>query len=161
MKKFTTIIILLICTYSLIAQAGPERNKRHFSKRFEELEKIKLLENLDLDEETTLKFFSRRNQSKNKLEKLMEEKEQLFNEMEEMLNKEEKDSDYGLFIEQLFKLEMKMMNEKSAFINSLDDILTKKEILKVILFEQNFRKDIRDLLIEKGRKKYSKDRMKN
>ena len=63
MKNF--IIIALLFATPLFAQKNMhERGRRNFGKRFEELEKIKLLEMLNLDEEVAIKFFTRRNQSR-------------------------------------------------------------------------------------------------
>ena len=67
MKSLITLTLLLI--FSMVsAQNRPDRqHHRKFSDRFEELEKLKLLEILDLDEETAIKFFSRRNEMKKKI----------------------------------------------------------------------------------------------
>ena len=148
---------VIIFSSSIFGQSHSERGQRHFSKRFEELEKIKLLETLDLDEDVAIKFFTRRNKSKKIIEKIVQEHEVLMALIEEKLKNGEKKEDYSSLIKQSLEFETKMINQKSNFIHSLKDILTEEQILKVILFEQKFRKDVRDLLIEKGRKKFKRD----
>ena len=145
---------------TLWAQDGQERGKRHFSKRFAELEKIKLIEILDLDEETTLKFFARRKQTKNNMEELMKEGEEIYKRMEEVVANKVNEKDYDSLIKDAMMIEKEKMNEKSKFIYSLNDILSKEQVVKLVLFERNFKKDVRDLLIDRGRKKYTKERLK-
>ena len=62
--KFISYFIFLIMIFSSLSEAQPEKHKHMFgpSDKIRELEKIKLIEILDLDEETTLKFFARRNE---------------------------------------------------------------------------------------------------
>ena len=45
--------------------------------RLEQLEKIKLIESLDLDEETSIRFFARRNDSKNQIRELEKKAEDI------------------------------------------------------------------------------------
>ena len=72
MKKLFTLIIILAASIIFAQDRPQERDHRHFSKKFEELEKIKLLEILNLDEETAIKFFVRRNQNRKNIDNIME-----------------------------------------------------------------------------------------
>jgi len=159
--KFFTIIILLVTTTSFQAQNKPARGPHHFGKRFEDLEKIKLMEVLNLDEETTLKFFKRRNSSRMKVDKIMKEHDELLNKMKELINSGNTDKNFDSFINQSLEYNTKINAEKNNFIKFLDDILTKEQIAKVIIFEKSFRNEIRDLLIEKGRNKYFRNRIED
>ena len=159
MKK-VTIIIFVLLTASVFAQKDYSKNHRSFSKRFEELEKIKLLENLNLNEEVAIKFFARRNKLKNTSEKITTEREAIFDKMEELINEKKENYDFSSMIIQASNHEIKLANLRAEFITSLDDIFTKEQIAKYVIFERNFRQDIKNLLIEKGRKKYHKDRIK-
>ena len=120
-----------------------------------------MLEILELDEETTLKFFTRRNKNKKNMKELLNEGEGIYEKMEEAISKEGNVKEYDLLIEDALMIEKKMINEKSNFLNSLTDILTKEKILKLVLFERNFKRDVRDLLIERGRRKFSKEKFNN
>ncbi|MCB9209982.1 MAG: hypothetical protein H6610_04125 [Ignavibacteriales bacterium] len=157
MKKLFTLIIILAASIIFAQDRPQERDHRHFSKKFEELEKIKLLEILNLDEETAIKFFVRRNQNRKNIDNIMENIENVFSKMEKALEKGENQQELTKLINEAKDLESKMLNERSNFLSSLNDILTKEQIVKVILFEHKFKKDIRDLLIEKGRKRFFKE----
>ncbi|PID56412.1 MAG: hypothetical protein CR986_10295 [Ignavibacteriae bacterium] len=149
------IIFLMIFTTTILAQEMPRH--RHFGKRFEELEKLKLLEILDLDEETAIKFFIRRKKSRERVNKYSQEMHKVFRKIEKALEDNDK-SQYGTLIERSTKIENKIIGERSFFIDSLKDILTEEQILKVILFDHKFKKEIRNLLLERGRKNFFKEK---
>ena len=155
--KNLTIVLFLFIVPVLLAQDIHTKKHRPFSKRFEELEKLKLLEVLNLEEEVAIKFFARRNQYKNATDNIFLEREAIYNKLEELLSEKKENSDYSTLIKQVNKQEIKLANLKSEFIDSLNDIFTNEQIAKLILFERNFKKGVRNLLIEKGRKKYRKD----
>lgn len=157
MKKLIFLTLLLVIP-QLWGQNARREKSRHFSKRFEELEKVKLLEALDLKEDQAIKFFARRNQVKQKIEELRKDAKRTFNEMEELLNEKGSDNQYSEMIKKVQSIDQSIINEKSKFINNLSDILSEEQIVKMVLFERKFRKDVRDLLIEKGRKKFKKEK---
>lgn len=157
MKKLTILIFILL-NIGLFAQKDHTNNHRSFSKRFEELEKIKLLENLNLDEDTAIIFFARRNKLKNSIEKIMDERKAIYNELEKFVDKKDIENNFTSLINKINANETKLVNMKTEFIKSLKNIFSEEQIAKYIIFERNFRRDVRSLLIEKGRKKYNKDR---
>jgi hypothetical protein len=141
------------------AQNRPDRqHHRKFSDRFEELEKLKLLEILDLDEETAIKFFSRRNEMKKKITSIMDESEEINFRLIEIIENDGNKNEYENLIDQWFVLEEKLLNERLKFLKSLNNILSQEQIAKVIIFERKFKKDVRDLLIEKGRRRFFKEK---
>lgn len=160
MKKLLLLISIIITFSVIYSQNDKVKNKKHFSKKFEELQKIKLLEDLELNEETTLKFFARRNIHKKNIDSLRKDGEKLYNKMEHLVGSDEKNKSYKKLLNNLEENENKIFNERLNFIKSLNDILTEEQIVKVILFERNFRKDVKDLLIEKGRKRFLKEDFK-
>lgn len=157
MKKI--IFLILVSTISISwAQKISDKHHNRFSKKFEELEKIKLLETLNLDEETTLKFFARRNSVKIKIKSLLKESKENYNNIETILAEGGNISNSNDLLVKKYDLEKQVIDEKANFINSLNDILSKEQVLKYVLFERKFKSDVRDLLIEKGRRKFKKER---
>ena len=57
MRKFNVLLMIFIASL-LFAQPHSKKRNNEFGRRFEDLEKIKLLEILDLDEDKAIKFFS-------------------------------------------------------------------------------------------------------
>jgi hypothetical protein len=146
--------MLLFPFILVFAQKDSKRSDRHFSKKFEELQKIKLIETLDLDEESALKFFARRNAHNNNVKEIKKEEERIIVKMETLVNKEGSKDQYQQLLNEHFNNENNLLKERSRFIKSLNDILTDEQITKMVIFERRFKENVRDLLIEKGRKRY-------
>lgn len=160
MSKLTIIILMLLST-SVFSQSKHSDREKPFSKRFEELEKIKLIETLNLKEDIVVKFFARRNKLKNEIAEIHDEKENTITKLEDLIENNKTETDYAALIKKINENEFKLFEKKQKFVSSLSDILTQEQIAKYLIFERNFRKDVKNLLIEKGRKKYSKEKRQN
>jgi len=116
-----------------------------------QLEKVKLIETLKMDEETTLRFFARRTEFLDKIQSLNKNSMDLIDKLEKSFgeNKLTK-SEYKNLIKEFNNNDEQMFKEKMNFINSLDDILSEEQIAKMIVFEKKFKEEIRKILA-KGR----------
>ncbi|MBN8544618.1 MAG: hypothetical protein J0L60_00665 [Ignavibacteria bacterium] len=152
-------ILLFICILFLLdgaasAQPGPGKGKFRNRggdplKKLEQLEKVKLIEVLDLDESTMLKLFSRRGDHKKMMEERNEFADKLLDQMEDLIaankngSKDEelkaKISEFNNHIDESHKLQRQ-------FVMSLSDLLSPEKLAKYIVFERNFRREIRDIL---------------
>jgi len=158
MKKLTFIIMFVISTQINFAQPefGPPYK---MGKKFRQLEKIKLLEVLDLDEETAIRFFTRKNTQIEKQKKVIENHKKKLDKIEDILkNETPNESELLSLITKIEDLELKIHQGKKIFIDSVKDILTTKQIAKLVLFEYKFKKDVRDLLIKGGKNRFLKQR---
>ncbi len=148
MRRIILISVIAVLSAGLLeAQPQPPFKKRgmHFN-RLEELEKIKIIEALNMDEETTLKFFARRKQHLDEQFKLIEERNFLLDEIQTILG-EDKNADEKYFvkkIDQISEIEKKIVKERTSFFDSLDEIFTKEQIAKFILFEYRFKQQVRE-----------------
>ncbi|MCW8849262.1 MAG: hypothetical protein OQJ81_04720 [Melioribacteraceae bacterium] len=161
MSKLTIFIIVLLSSSFVFSQSKHSDREKSFSKRFEELEKIKLIETLNLKEDIVVKFFARRNKLKNEIAELHDEKEKAIGRLEELIENNNSEMDYAPLLKRISENETKLFEIKRKFISSLSDLLTQEQIAKFVVFERNFRKDVKNLLIEKGRKKYYKEKRNN
>ena len=157
MKKIIIISMLLYVPVQLFSQPFDEPPHR-MREKLSQLEKIKLIETLKMDEETTLKFFSRRTEHQTRMDDLSELADKTINEMETMLKSESKYSPEQLksLIDKANSLHAKMEEERAAFINSLNDILTTEQIAKLIIFERRFKDELRRVLF-RDRKHMNRD----
>jgi hypothetical protein len=122
--------------------------------RLAELEKIKLIETLQMDEETTLRFFARRTEYMSEQKKLMDNRRELLEELENRFKNEEKltDEEYTASLEKLQQSEKKALDNRIAFFNSLKDILSAEQLAKLAVFEFSFMKEIRNVMKKGGRR---------
>ena len=152
----TQITILLMLVFAICSFSQPREGfgmKKKNKSRIDELEKVKLIEIMDMDEETTLKFFSRRNEFRKATESLMENRDNLLNDFHKVLLEDEieDNSVYSDHVSKILEIEKSLVNNRIKFIASLNDILTEKQIGKLVVFEFKFRKDLRDLIFRHRR----------
>jgi hypothetical protein len=146
-KSITLLLIFLIIPIVLNAQG--RRDHKGPREKIEQLEKIKLIEALDMDEQTTLKFFARRNEFRGKMDDLNDSLITIVESLDlKFSNKDE--SGYKDLVSKYLTLEKQIATLHSQFINSLYDILTNVQVAKLIVFEKKFRDEIRRILL-KGR----------
>ncbi len=153
MKKILFIIVFILLhgiTATDLLYAQPQDGIRG-ERRIEELARIKLIETLQLDEETTVRFFSRRNEHRLRIEKLKHKKNELLDSIEESISIDASVNDekkYKKMIQDYFDIEMEFEKERKQFITSLSDILTENEICRFLVFERNFDRELRNLLMK-------------
>ena len=147
--SFLVIILFAGLTY-------PQKMKEKVLKnryKLEQLEKIKLIESLDMNEETSIKFFSRRNDFKKEIQELEQKLEAIFAELEKSFNSESKNQteNQKRLISETLKTRESIEMNRNQFISSLNDILTVEQISKLIVFEKKFKDEIRQVLFNKKR----------
>lgn len=146
MKKLIFIIIILIIP-SLLAQNKRQLHKDQMNK-IEQLEKIKLIEILNLNEEATLRFFARFNEHRQQMEEYKKEADDYLGKLKLAISKPGKNDNLKESIDSYLALGEKASKSKSEFTNSLSDILTDEQIAKFLVFEMKFREDIRGMLFK-------------
>ncbi len=155
MKKiFLTIIFLCLVGSAVNAQMRPRNNKEMKPlQRIEQWEKMKLIEVLNLDEETSIRFFARRRDNQMKVREILDQRENAMNELENEIRDGSLSNDaaYKEKINNLLSFESKITVERENFVKSLSDILTPQQIAKMIVFESKFRREVRETLMGRGR----------
>ena len=151
MKKLLMIIFTLIVLTSIAYPQQMKERKMKNMEKLEQLEKIKLIESLDMDEDTSVRFFARRNESKREIQELEKKTDDIIFELEKSFNSEDKyqDEKQKLLISEMLKNRETIEMRRNQFINSLDDILSTEQIAKLIVFEKRFREEIRNVLFER------------
>lgn len=149
MKVFSLFIIcVLLVSVELFPQKGKWRDEE-MRERFEELEKIKLIETLQMDEETTLRFFARRSEHKLEQKEIQETTNNIIDELELIFKsgRAVTDEEIQLKIDEINLLQLQFENNRIEFINSLYDILTVNQVAKLIIFEKRFRNEVRRMIM--------------
>ncbi len=145
-----SIILTLILVSSFLIAQPHQRNSRD---KLEQLEKIKLIEILNLDEETSIKFFARKNNFENENRELFKKREEILGEFGREVVDGKIDWDEDKIAEkydEIWKIEKKIFNNRMEFYKSLDDLLTPEQRLKLLGFEHQFRREIQRLMKRKS-----------
>jgi len=85
MKVFNMAFCLLLFISAYSFAQIENKPPHHMRERLSQLEKIKLIETLEMDEETTLKFFARRNEHQMKIDQLVALGDEAIQKMEVIL----------------------------------------------------------------------------
>ena len=149
-KNFLIVLALILLTSISYPQKMRERLMKNKNK-LEQLEKIKLIEALELNEEIAIRFFARRNDSRKEIETLEKKSDDLLFELENSFNSNEKNQEekQKQMISEFLKTRESIETKRNQFINSLSDILSTEQISKLIVFEKRFRDEIRDVLLDR------------
>jgi hypothetical protein len=151
MKKVIFLIISVALLQGMCFPQGREHHKE-IREKIEQLEKIKIIETLKMDEQTTLKFFARRTEFKDKLKDLMYKENKLLDKIDDFIksSQDKNNSKYQGLIEQYFDLDQKIFDARKSFITSLSDILSQEQIAKLLVFQRQFREEVREILFKRG-----------
>jgi len=147
---FITLLTVILLTSISFPQQMKEKGMKNREK-LDQLEKIKLIEALDLDEETSIRFFARRNESRREVQELEKKSDDIIFELEKSFDSENKNQaeKQEQLISEFLKTRESLELKRNQFINSLDDILSTEQTAKLIVFEKKFRDEIRNVLFER------------
>ena len=109
-----------------------------------------LIEYLDMDEETTLRFFARRTEHRKKVEEQQTELEKKIDELDDLMKSDRimLEGDLKARIDEILQIQAEFHNERVNFISSLNDILTYTQIANLLVFERKFKDEVRRLLFK-------------
>jgi len=151
--KTTIKILIIMIIFSGVIFSQPERwrgKDDEMRGKFEQLEKIKLIEALGMNEETTLRFFARRSEHQKQQQEIQDKIDKKIEDLDVIFKSgrvatiDEIKSD----INEITSFQSQLEKNRVEFINSLSDILSYEQIAKLLIFERKFRDEIRRLIIK-------------
>ncbi|QQS34626.1 MAG: hypothetical protein IPM56_10145 [Ignavibacteriales bacterium] len=158
-KIYALLFIVIISSLLYPQERRYQRMDGH--KKIDQLEKLKLMEILDLDEEAFIRFFSRHSEYKTQMRKAMNEQDQKLEEMETNFTSAKMitDKEYENMINNFIEGEKKILTDRETYLKSLSTILKPEQLCKLIVFEKRFREEIRDVLLrDRMRMKKNRER---
>jgi hypothetical protein len=151
MKKCIAITtVLLICglAWTNGRAQSQDKHEKPFQK-VDQLEKVKLIEFLNLNDETNLKLIARRKEFKTRNRGYYKLLDSLVNELEQFENAGDKQTAaIKRCVDEYQKTEYLILKNRQEFIGSLYDILTPGQVAKYIIFEKKFKKEIQDFMFK-------------
>ena len=152
-------LIIIIITFS--ALYSQENNSR---KNMRLMMKWKLTEYLDLNENQAEKFFPRMNSHEKEVRDINNKIKNLKDELDDYIlsgssNKRKNNST----LDQIRTLEQSKVNLKFDYLKSLDDVLNPSQVSKLLIFENKFRRSLKDQMkndidLNQKHKKYNYSR---
>jgi hypothetical protein len=149
---YYALTLLFFISGIIIPQRGKWQDEEMRAK-FEQLEKIKLIETLEMDEETTLRFFARKSEHQKQQEEIQEKIKENINNLEVIFKSGRVATvdEIKSNINEINSMQLQVEQNRADFINSLSDILSYEQIAKLLIFERNFKDEIRKLIMKERR----------
>ena len=115
-------------------------------ERVEQFKKIRLMEVLNLDEQSSIKFFARYNKHQELLRDLRQKQVQALGRVQSSRKAKAADVEYDKIVEELLSLENRATEAKSKYIDELKQVLSSKQLAEYLVFETRFQQNLRDLV---------------
>lgn len=148
--KYIFCFLITILFFSNLNAQEFRRQDRQGMHRVEQLERLKLIETVNISEEQAIRFFARRNEHRKEIESIEKKIDESMEEIDKILKSGEiKESTLKKLNEEILVNREKIEAKRKQFILSLNDILTTEQISKLLLFERRFREEIRDLILKR------------
>ena len=116
------------------------------AERITHYKKIRLMEAVKMNEETSIRFFSRYNTHEENIRTIGKERNELIDRLQDLNTSKADDAEIESVIKDIKMTEEKILEERVKFIDGLKDILSLKQISEFIVFERNFNKNLRELM---------------
>ncbi|CUS84106.1 hypothetical protein [Candidatus Kryptobacter tengchongensis] len=147
-----TILVFGMIAFLVTSSFSQGFMGQRWRERILEFKKVRLLEILKLDEQTSVKFLNKYTKFSNDIDAIEVERERVVNEIEAKLRKGDKDG-YDRAIQELIDLGKKEYELRLNFYKELKEILTDQQIAQVIVFERNFRREFMEAVREMQRER--------
>jgi len=152
MKTLLRSTVLLLALFAVpFALWGQDEELAAPSKaleRVEQFKKIRMMEVLALDEQTSIKFFARYGKYQRLLQELRRKQMQSLTKLQSLRKAMAADAEYARVIQELQTLEGESRDSKLKYIEELKEILTNKQIAEYLVFEMRFQQNLRELIKE-------------
>jgi hypothetical protein len=144
------------CATLLIIGAGPALARQDnpqgppmrgpAMERVEQWKKVRMMEILKLDEESSIRFFSRYNKEQQEIRDIQRKREELMRQLESSIQSNAGEKELEKTIQDLQALEGKAIDARDSFLKDARGILTLKQLASYVVFENNFNRSLRELM---------------
>jgi len=145
---FLLLTLVLVFTWAAVAQRIPRGPRGPGPERVEQFKKIRMMEVLKLDEETSVRFFARYDKEQELIRSLTAKRNRTIDQLENLTATPASDAEIDKYFKELRDVEDQVHEARIKYWDSLSEILTKKQLAEYVAFERNFFRDLRDLMRE-------------
>ncbi|MEX1139733.1 MAG: hypothetical protein WEF53_10370 [Bacteroidota bacterium] len=148
MNRLSFIIAaVVLIPLSLFAQ-GQLPMRGPGAERVEQFKKMRLMEELKLDETTSIRFFARYNSHQEELRKLNQRRNEIIDELQGLRGRNASDAEYEKTLRELKALADPAVELRVKFFNEISDVLSPKQVAEYVIFERNFVQNLREIMRE-------------
>jgi hypothetical protein len=153
--RFLLVSIIMVLFATTILPQGQMRKKMDPNRKINQLEKVKLMETLNLEDETAVKFFNLKDQHQRNMTELREKSDKILDILQETLSGGESTNNSSLnkLIEDFKKSEAELNLERRRYLKEAGALMPVEEFAKLLVFERNFRTEVRELIMGQRNKR--------
>jgi hypothetical protein len=159
MRIIRVLNLLLIFVFIVSAQMTAQDQlplRGPAAERIGQYKKLRLMEVVQMDEETSIRFFARYNKHEENIRTLGMERNELIDQLQKLNKSNSKDAALENVIKEIGMSEEKVLEEHAKFIEELREILSVKQLSQFIVFERNFSKNLRELIRDVARDRWNR-----
>lgn len=150
------ILLLSVTTFFLQTEGVSQiRHQRAQGgqERLETLRQVKMIESLELDEETAarLSVLYREHQQKNR--SILQELDRLIDALETAIERGAPDAELQTIMSQIEEQRTLHHENRIQFYNNVERFLSPRQVAALVVFERNFQRDVRRLMQEAQRER--------
>jgi Spy/CpxP family protein refolding chaperone len=114
--------------------------------RVEQFKKIRLMEVLKLDENESIRFFNRYDKFEEEIRGLERDRNKIIDDLDSLVKQDGADSAYQKDFDELIALGRKVADTRTHFYREIRGILTPQQVAKLIVFERDFGRELREII---------------
>ena len=159
MRILRALHLVLISIFFILAQAiAQDQLPLHgpAAERITQYKKLRLMEVVQMNEETSVRFFARYNKHEENILAIGRERNELIDQLQKLSKSNSNDEALENVIKDIGMSEEKVLEERTKFIKELRDILSLKQLSQFIVFERNFNKNLRELMRDVARDRWNR-----
>jgi hypothetical protein len=148
---FGVIVVGLTFIVSAQDQRPPEPPMA--PHKVEQYKKMRLIEEMHLDEETSIRFFTRYNKQMNEIKEIQRRRNAIIKQLKELTQANAQSNEIESAVRSYVKLDAQIADVRAKFIEGLKDIFSPKQIAEYLVFEQKFNQNLREVIRDMTRER--------
>jgi len=150
MKKVFALVCSIVAVVGLMyGQDQPGQFRA--AQRVEQFKKLRMIEALKLDDETSIRFFAKYSKHEDAVRDINNQRNDLIDQLEDMRKSDTDGPKMEKIFGDLAALDTKQAEERARFLDDLKTVLSTQQIADLIIFERNFARNVRQLMQEMAR----------
>lgn len=144
------LALAALVTTTVVAQPRPEGPREKGAERLAQFKKLRLIEVLDLDEQTAEKFFVRYNEGQKKIDQARKDLQEAVGELEAAVKAKVSDAELNGKSEQVVKRIQQFSQAITERLNAVRPLLSPQQYAKLVVFEVRFTEALQRALLRRG-----------
>jgi hypothetical protein len=128
------------------------------AERIEQFKKVRLLEVMNLDEETSIRFFGRYKKHIETLRTIQTDHNALIDQLQRLSKSNANNTEIERVIKDIGMSEEKIAETRSKFLEELKEVISIKQIAQYVVFERNFNKNLREIMRDIAKERWNRQR---